>query len=235
MNEHDAVATAMHDLTMLALAEDSLDHVLTQIAQIAKRVLAGASEVSVTLIERGRPRTAAYTSRLALELDETQYAVGRGPCLAAAADGNEVAIADMAEESRFDGFSEAAAAAGVHSSLSLPLPMQERVIGALNIYSTAHGMFDQQDADNARTFAGYAAVAVHNAQTLASSRALTAQMQDAMATRAVIEQAKGILMGQRRCTADEAFELLKGISQDTNRKLRDVAQALVDSAVATPH
>ena len=81
----------------------------------------------------------------------------------------------------------------------------------------------------ARTFASYAAVAVANAQLFASTAQLARQMEEAMASRAAIEQAKGILMGSLKCTPDEAFDVLVRHSQNSNRKLRDIAQGIVDS------
>jgi AmiR/NasT family two-component response regulator len=82
----------------------------------------------------------------------------------------------------------------------------------------------------AQTFAGYAAVALANAHLYDAQATLAQHMQAAMENRAVIEQAKGIIMGDRRCSPDEAFQILTKLSQDTNRKLRDVATALVANA-----
>ena len=82
----------------------------------------------------------------------------------------------------------------------------------------------------ARAFGGYATVALSNANLYDATAALARQMQAAMASRAVIEQAKGIVMGDRRCSADEAFALLSKLSQDTNRAVRDVAAVIVESA-----
>jgi AmiR/NasT family two-component response regulator len=80
----------------------------------------------------------------------------------------------------------------------------------------------------AETFAGHAAVAVANAHLYETTAALADQMKQAMATRAVIEQAKGIIMRDRGCTADDAFDALVKLSQEAHVKLREVAQRLVD-------
>jgi AmiR/NasT family two-component response regulator len=82
----------------------------------------------------------------------------------------------------------------------------------------------------ARTFASYAGVAVANMHLYDSTRKLAEQLEPAMQSRALIDQAKGILMAQRRCLAQEAFDLLGDLSQRSNRKLREVAQAVVDQA-----
>ncbi|GAA2881134.1 hypothetical protein Acy02nite_17140 [Actinoplanes cyaneus] len=114
--------------------------------------------------------------------------------------------------------------------MSVGLPVHESAAGALNIYATEPRAFDDDAVALAQTFAGYAAVAMANVHLYDSQAALAHHMQTAMAGRAVIEQAKGIVMGERHCSADEAFQLLVKLSQGTNRKLRDVAQALVDRA-----
>src|SRR4051794_6452009 len=116
------------------------------------------------------------------------------------------------------------------SSLSLPLPIQKHVTGALNFYARDVDAFNEQTIELAETFAAQAAVAVANAQLFEATAALAQQMQEAMANRAVIEQAKGIVMSERRCSADEAFDVLVRRSQTSHTKLRDVAQEVVDEA-----
>jgi len=136
----------------------------------------------------------------------------------------------MSSEKRWPQFTARAVQAGCHSSLSVGLPVHESVAGAMNIYATEPRAFDDDAVALAQTFAGYAAIALANAHLYDTQAALAHHMQTAMASRAVIEQAKGIIMGDRRCTAEQAFQILTKLSQDTNRKLRDVAQALVDRA-----
>ena len=228
------LSEAFAELGRIVLAEDPLDSILNRVAELAKRLIPGAAETSVTLIHGRDATTAAYTAEVALRLDEAQYAGDIGPCLEAARDGREVLVRDIADEARWPSYAEAAVDAGMRSSLSMPLPVQQQVIGALNIYGEGAGAFDDQSVEVARTFAGYAAIALANAQMFAATAALAEQMKQAMESRAVIEQAKGILMGQRRCTVDEAFDILRDISQRSNRKLRDVAEALVAETQRKP-
>jgi GAF domain-containing protein len=110
------------------------------------------------------------------------------------------------------------------------LPLQEAVVGALNIYASQPAVFDQDTIEIARTFAGYAAVA--NVRLYQSTATLAEDMRRAMETRAVIEQAKGILVAQQHCTPEQAFELLTRLSQATHRKLRDCAADLVTSTAS---
>jgi transcriptional regulator with GAF, ATPase, and Fis domain len=141
----------------------------------------------------------------------------------------------MSAEQRWPQWAARAHQAGASSSLSIGLPIHDKVTGALNIYAIKPDAFDTDAVILGQTFAGYAAVALSNAHLYDAQATLAQQMQAAMQSRAVIEQAKGIIMGSRRCTADEAFSILTRISQDTNRKLRDVAAGLVASATPENH
>ncbi|MFG1832768.1 ANTAR domain-containing protein [Micromonospora chersina] len=114
------------------------------------------------------------------------------------------------------------------SSVSIGLPIQEAVIGALNVYTRTPHAFDDDTITVLETFAAYAAVALANAHLYDSTATLVKQMQEAMASRVTIEQAKGILMADRHCTPTEAIAILTKVSQDSDRTVRDVAQALVD-------
>ena len=225
---------AFAQLGRIKLSETDLDGVLKTIADLAKRAIPGAEEVSVTLVRGKSAHTAAFTGDLARNLDESQYEAGHGPCLDASATASTRSVPDMARESRWPDWAARSLEAGVNSSLSIGLPVQDTVAGALNIYATKALAFDDDAIQVGRTFAGYAAVALANAHLQDTTATLAQQLQAAMDSRAVIEQAKGIVMGERRCTPDEAFRILTTVSQDSNRKLRDVAAALVARAAGTP-
>jgi GAF domain-containing protein len=217
-------------LGRIKLADTDLKGVLDEVAHLAKHTIPGAEEVSVTLVDKKDAYTAAYTGQLALGLDELQYGKGYGPCLDASATATTLSLPDMDTDDRWPDWAARAAEAGARSSLSIGLPMHGQITGALNVYATEPEAFDEDAVILGQTFAGYAAVALTNAHLYDAQATLARQMQAAMQNRAVIEQAKGILMGGRHCTAEEAFAILTRLSQDTNRKLRDVATALVASA-----
>jgi GAF domain-containing protein len=221
---------AFAELGRIRLADIDLDTLLDKVAQLAKRTIPGASELSVTLLHGDTPVTAAFTGELARALDEKQYERGHGPCLQAAGTTTSLLVPDVSSEKRWPGWAQTAAQAGAHSSLSVGLPVHEHVTGALNIYATTPDAFDEDAITIAQTFAGFAAVALANAHLYEIQAALAGHLQKAMEHRAVIEQAKGIIMGDRRCTPDQAFHILTKLSQDTNRKLRDVASTLVENA-----
>jgi GAF domain-containing protein len=226
-------ATAFAELGQIRLSDTTLDGVLTRVAELAKATLPGAGEVSVTLVRGNDAYTATFTGDLALRLDERQYEQGTGPCLEAAGGTEVLSVPDMATERRWPDWAGRAIGAGAHSSLSIGLPLQEGVSGALNVYGEAPHAFDRDAIALAQTFAQYATVALGNAHLYDTTATLAEHMKAAMESRAVIEQAKGIIMGQQRCDADQAFAILTKVSQDSNRKLRDVAAALVARAQRT--
>ena len=237
MSEHgssdSAMSSAYAELSKIILSDQSLTAVLTRIAQMAQALIPGADEVSVTVIGAGRPQTIAFAGDLARVLDERQYAIGAGPCMDAAATGQTIEITDTATDRRYPEFSGAAARAGIGHILSVGMPTLATSTGALNIYGTAAASpFSPEAREAAAGFISYAGVALANAALYAGALQEVAQMKEAMASRAVIEQAKGMIMRDRRCTAEEAFDLLRDTSSHTNRKLRDVAQLIVTEATA---
>jgi GAF domain-containing protein len=167
---------------------------------------------------------------MALAADELQYERGYGPCLDAGRGGVPLRIDDMRSETRWPDYAARVQEVGVLSSLSMPLPYQNTSIGALNVYATRVGAFAGDDSMTAASsVAESIAVVVANADAHAQLGEQAHNMRLAMESRAVIEQAKGVLMAQRHVSADEAFEMLRAASQRYNRKLRDIALGIVES------
>ena len=221
-------ADVLAELATIVLAEETLDSVLSRVVELAKRAIASADEVSLTLVRKGRAETAAYTAVLAMQADERQYGLDGGPCLDSGRGGVVLIVDDMRAEDRWPDYAPQAARIGVLSSISVPLPIQEDLIGALNVYSQSPRAFGEDEVRVGQTFAAYAAVAVANADSFASTAEMAENLRIAMASRATIEQAKGILMARGGTTPEQAFEMLVRASQRENRKLRDVATDLVD-------
>jgi GAF domain-containing protein len=217
-------------LGLIKLGQTDLAGVLDRVVDFARQGLPDAMEVSITLVGEGGPYTAAYTGDSALVLDELQYRLQAGPCLEAARGQATVHVRDTAHDARWNGWPQQAAAAGAGSVLSVALPILDDVGGALNIYGGASEAFDEKKIRTAQRFAEHAAVTLANAHLYDRTASLAHQMQSAMEHRAVIEQAKGIVMAERRCTPEEAFAVLTKASQDSNRKLRDLAAAIVARA-----
>ncbi|HZG97037.1 MAG TPA: ANTAR domain-containing protein [Nocardioidaceae bacterium] len=224
-------SSAFAQLSRLRLRDHSMESALREVAELAKAVVPGASEVSVSLVSRQRSDTVVHTGDLALDLDESQYERGYGPCLDAANDGMIMHVEDMATETRWGDYTREAIERGALSSMSVPVMLHEerRITAALNIYSRSVHAFDSEALRTAASLAGYAETVLANMHEHDSSRELVQQLAQALETRPVIDQAKGILMRDRSCTSDEAFELLVAASQRSNRKLRDIARDVVDS------
>ena len=223
----------LRDLSRVVLADRELNAVLTDITLIAARGVPGAESVSTTLLRGDKAFTGAYSSAMALEADELQYREGYGPCMDAGRGGVVLRIDDMLTEQRWPTYVERVRESGVRSSLSVPLPYQGSAIGALNMYSSKPEAFvSPESLDAGREVAEAIAVAVANADAHHRLSEQARNMQLAMESRAVIEQAKGVLMAQRHVDADAAFEILRDASQRYNRKLRDIAVGIVESTQA---
>jgi len=219
---------AFAELSTIMLGAQPLSETLSRIAQLAKQTIPGAAEVSVTLMQDGTVTSVSFTGPLAVQLDERQYESGFGPCMDAALSGATIPIDDTAQGGAYPDFGRVAFRHGITHTISIGLPVEQRTVGALNVYGSGEGPFDETTAELATAFASHAAVAVSNAGLYASTATLAGNLQKALDSRAVIDQAKGVLMGRHRCSADAAFDLLVRQSSQRNRKLRDIAQDIVD-------
>jgi GAF domain-containing protein len=220
---------AFAELTRIMLGAQPLSETLSRIAELAKQTIPGVADASVTLMQDDAVCTVGFTGPLAAHLDERQYDAGFGPCMDAALSGGPIAIDDTADSGTYADFGRLARRHGITHTMSIGLPVEQRTIGALNLYGRDADTFDATTADLATAFASYAAVAVANAGVYASTVTLAANLQRALDSRAVIDQAKGILMRDLRCSADAAFDHLVRQSNATNRKLRDIAHDIVDA------
>ncbi|MFK4145208.1 GAF and ANTAR domain-containing protein [Streptomyces sp. NPDC004065] len=194
----------------------------------------GADGCGVTLQRHDRPLTVVSTGGLAGRLDEKQYGLDEGPCLQALRTGRIVAVPDMVRETRWGSYPGFAAGLGVRSSLSLPIPVRSHTAGALNFYATGRDAFTDHDRHTLARFAAQAGGGIALAQRLADAEDFARDLQTALASRSVIDQAIGSVMQQRRCTAEEAFDLLRRLSQEANLKLRDVCTRLLTELAGRP-
>jgi GAF domain-containing protein len=226
----DHLTEGIAELSRLLVNEEALDDTLHRVADLACRNIGGADLAGVTLLRDGKPTTAVFTDPASPEMDSAQYDTGVGPCLDAWRHQQVFRIDSTADDGQWPAFSQAAADHGIQSTISLPLAVRGNGIGALNLYSKQPAAFSDEDEQVGSLFADQASVALTNAQLYDSAYRLTQQLQEALTSRAVIDQAKGILMGQRGMGVDEAFAVLRTTSQRENRKLRDIAQELVDRA-----
>jgi GAF domain-containing protein len=177
----------------------------------------------------GRTVTIASSDALAKELGQIQDASGEGPSLDAIVTGLPIEVTDPTSAS-WPAWREAALAHGLRMALSLPLIRADETLGVLNLYSTSSIPFTDEDREAARTFATHATGSLMVAIRLVHLAELTGHLEIALESRGVIDQAKGILIAENRCTPDEAMALLRKASQNRNVKLRDLAAQIVAQA-----
>ncbi|MFJ9148496.1 GAF and ANTAR domain-containing protein [Streptomyces sp. NPDC102270] len=225
---------ALPDVTSLLVSTDSLEQFLRVLAESALAMAPMAQGVGITLERQRRPLTVASVGTSAPELDEAQYGQDDGPCLQALRTGEEVVVADMLGEERWGPYPAYAAACGTRSSASLPIAAHTHTAGALNLYSPKVSGFADADLAGLRALAAQATGALALAQRIADAQEYAADLQTAMESRSVIDQAIGVIMGQQRCGADEAFNLLRAASQRRNVKLRDVCAELIRDIGGSP-
>jgi GAF domain-containing protein len=221
-------------LSRFFVGDGTLEQTLRRVCELATQAVPAADFVGITMLVEGRHRTAVFTDEIAPEVDQTQYDTGDGPCLQAFHDQQVHRIESTHDDGPWRAFRAAAAAHGIGSALSLPLTVDKTSVGAMNFYSHQEHGFTDADLDRGFPFAAQAAIVLANAQAYWDARTLTERLGEAMRSRAVIEQAKGMLMAAQRCSEDAAFELLVAASQRENTKLRDIASRMVADAVDRP-
>ncbi len=226
----DPRAQALRQLSQFLVADASLHDTLHRVCEIASDAIGGADFAGMSILdEDGTPTTAVFTDQSSPEIDAAQYESGRGPCLDAWRQNRVVRLDDVAAAAdEYTDFSRSALEHGVRSMLSLPLAAGGRSLGAFNLYAREPASFSEDDEVVGTDLATAAAVVLANTTAYLDASQLSQQLSEAMKSRAVIEQAKGILMAAGGRTPDDAFGLLVRASQRENVKLRDIAQRLVD-------
>jgi GAF domain-containing protein len=228
--------TSLGELAGLVTGRLGLEELLGRVATFAARAIPGADGAGVTLLEVGhgehRVEALAASDPFVAQIDEIQYVTLReGPCITAALERRTVRSGSLGGEKMWPRFGPRVGRLGVNSALSLPLLLPGQLVGAINVYARGKDVFDDHAVELGELFASPAAVAVHNAQILAQAQRLATQLQTALSSRPVIDQAIGLLRGRSGGTAEEAFARLRAISQAEHTKLADVAARIVDEAV----
>ncbi|MGV0793172.1 GAF and ANTAR domain-containing protein [Mycolicibacterium sp. XJ1819] len=219
---HD-LAQRMADLARSVAGPRTVDEVLADVTSTARELIPGADTVGVLLVGKGgKFESLAGTSELPHTLDEIQMTYGEGPCVQAALDRLILRTDDFRCEDRWPRYAAAAVEHGVLSGLSVKLYTAERTAGALNMFGFRPNAFDAEDETTGAILAAHAAAAL-----LASRRG--EQLQSALTTRDRIGQAKGIIMERYGVDEVAAFEMLKRLSQDSNVRLADIAQRVIDT------
>ena len=228
------LTAAYTDLQKLLLQSPDVAEFMNHVATLASAITVPASSAGITMKRDGEVSTVAATSSLASQADEIQYGRGQGPCLHSLRTGEVVHVPDLAADERWNDYRIHALTQGVRSSLSLPLFIGEQSVGALNIYTDVVHEFIPDEIERVRAFADQASFALTLVMRHSEQVILEDQLRNAIESRAVIDQALGIVMGQQRCTATEAFDVLRKASQARNVKLNVVAAELITSITGRP-
>jgi GAF domain-containing protein len=219
----------LSELAGLLLTNETLEMMLGHVAHIAVRAIPACDAAGVTLFEHDQLTTAATSGALVRRVDSHQYAADEGPCLESMRTGEVRRSPVLETETRWPKFRGPTLDEGVVSCLSLPLVIGNHgTAGVMNLYSQ-NRPFEEADEEIGRRFMAPASVAVANARAFAKAQAVIDQLQEALQSRDVIGQAKGIIQARESCGPDEAFDRLRNISQHRNIKLRDLAKAVVES------
>jgi GAF domain-containing protein len=216
-------AEAMALLARDLLEQDSVQATLDEITSAAVKLVDDCDAAGILAVRKGRPVTLASSGDLARECDRVQGELGEGPCfdLARRRDGERLyRIADLGRpRPTWRRFAAAAGELGVGSMTGVLLYTHAEDFGALNLYSRRPGAFTEDSETVAWLLASHAAVALADAHTID-------QLEHALETRHAIGEAMGILMERHRLTEEDAFGVLRRISQTHNVKLREVAQRI---------
>lgn len=218
-----ATTETFAEIARALLAEDDVQQTLQKIVDLAVETIAGCDHAGITFLKGKLVDTPAATDDVPRVVDAIQYQTGEGPCLSAIRDHEVFETGDLGHEGRWPNFAgRAQRETGVTSMLSFRLFIEGDTLGALNLYSKAADAFHERSRTVGLVFAAHAAVAL-------STALHDEQMEEALQSRDLIGQAKGILMAQGRVTAEEAFDMLKVASQGLNRKLRLVAEEVAST------
>jgi len=210
-------------------AEVRLNRLLNLILESAVEAL-GFDAATVSARHGGDVATIGATDQRYVALDDAQYETGEGPCLTVLEPRDPISLDDAGKaDDRWENFARTAAHLGVHSTLSMHLPVDgDGLAASLNLYSKREMNLSVEQIATAGPFADQLAAAILSVDAHRSTAKLARDMAEAMRSRAVIEQAKGILMADNQIDAEAAFNQLVRLSQHANVKLRDVAQRLVE-------
>ncbi|MDP8991671.1 MAG: GAF and ANTAR domain-containing protein [Actinomycetota bacterium] len=233
------LAETFSDIARRLYRAETVEDTLQEIAELACRTVEGCDFAGMSLVRGKVIETPAQTDPSVGDLDVLQSEIGEGPCMDAIAEHATFYAEDLANEDRWPTFAPSAVERGMRSMLSFRLFIEEsdsgeRTMGALNLYSRQPAAFDETAREVGLIFASHASVALAGAQALAQEKEHVANLDQALTSRDVIGQAKGILMERERLTADQAFDLLRRASQNLNIKLRDVADRVADTGERPP-
>lgn len=222
-----SIDQSVNSLAELHFEGQTMDSIMGHVGRLAVQTLEGWDAAAASLAAGTKIATYGTTDERINPVDQAQYDSNRGPCVDALKSGETQYFDGTDVEARWRVFAESAADCGVYSVMSFPLKFNEEVIGALNFYSRERDAMRPGHREEGSLYAAQAAVAIANAQAYLAKDTQLSQLEEGLQTRTMIGQATGLLMAQEGLTSDEAFQKLVYVSQNSNIKLREIAQRYV--------
>ncbi|TGO03946.1 GAF and ANTAR domain-containing protein [Serinibacter arcticus] len=230
MQAIDPFVRTTSEFSKKLLTDYDIDEVMEELAERATALL-GLMGSGVGLEREGRLEVITAVPPSVGPLEERQEADQDGPCVLALTTNTIVTVPDLATEERWPAYRQVAAQLHVRSVAAVPLTLTEKAIGSFNLYRDHTGPWSQGDLAAVTALANMATAFLVNASALAQQTQLTQQLQQALETRVLLEQAKGILAEANTITVTEAFSLIRRYARNRNIKIHDVANAVVHMGV----
>lgn len=221
----------------LVLDSPDVEDFLTHLARFASERLSGPDSrvrCGVTLLRPRKHGTVASSDQVARKLDELQYAHEDGPCMEATRTETLVYVSDVVGDMRWPEYFAHASKHNVRSILAVPVILDGEAAAALNLYAEAPDAFGPDRAAVAQQFAAEASQGLRLAVRIAHLTDTGQNLTTAMSSRTTIDLAAGIIMAQNKCSQEQAVSILKAAASARNKKLRDIATAVVASVSQQP-
>ncbi|MFS0702347.1 GAF and ANTAR domain-containing protein [Cellulomonas sp. 179-A 4D5 NHS] len=223
-------AHAITELHTLLLEAAGVEEFVEGVAQAAAARIRPDAHVAIMLKRQGRPTGVASSDERAAQCDEVEFAANEGPCLTSAETGERIVIQELERgDERWPAWADAARQVGFRSAAAIPRSVREGVDIAINLYSEDPGVWDDDALATAEMYADEVARTLRLCLRSADQAEINEDLKAALASRAVIDQAMGVIMAENRCSSEEAFRILRSASQNRNLKLRDVAASLIEN------
>lgn len=227
MIDHHALVRAFRQYARALLSPYEIGHVLYQLVDQAVDVL-GVDGAGVSLAREGGTLSfVAATDAVVTAIEEAQIAEQDGPCHRAFRDGEPYVVTDLQDDDRWPGYRRAALDRQIRSAAGIPMPVGDARIGALNLYRARPHAWGGEELEVAQVLADMASGYILNASQLEASRTLAGQLQHALESRVVVEQAKGVLAERHGIDPHDAFQMMRARARSTNRRLHDLAAEVV--------
>jgi GAF domain-containing protein len=223
---------ALLRMSGVLLTRESVNTVVELVTTVAAASMPGTTGAGVTLLDQAGKRSTAASDPVVEQADRQQYELDEGPCLSAARERAVMRIDDLHSEPRWPRWRDAVAELGLRSVISAPLIAGHEAIGAIKVYSPEIAAYDERGEHLLTLFAEQAAILLANMQSLQDAQQLSTQLKEALTSRDVIGQAKGILIAQGAAGEEDAFRMLASASQRSNVKLHEVARQIIASVIS---